>query len=268
MTDRVKELIADCRKRARAAWETDGTIEGNRRRDANFRPDAIRDIEQLATLAEQAIARAEKAEADLRGYDEDWMALYQAIGLSRDETDAHKIGNRIRELVKAEADLAAHKAALADVVERAAQLADTSKGYPTDVSIKIRSLASPDAAPYAKVLEAARASIPEEWHSSDEDSGPDCGVALHVSDKLHVWCGELSDRALADATDGDTVSSTGYFIALFDDGAPVGEQVTVYARALDYENGRALAQMLARHLAVHEALAAIEEPRLAGIGRG
>ena len=86
MTDRAKELIADCRKRARAAWETDGTVEGDHRRNANFRPDAIRDIEQLATIAEQAIAqndsyhaavqvlhsrleaehaRAEKAEADL-----------------------------------------------------------------------------------------------------------------------------------------------------------------------------------------------------------
>jgi len=72
------------------------------------------------------------------------------------------------------ADLAAHKAALADVVERAARVADfwaeakpVAKG--TDPSIvravnmtsknvaaEIRSLAPPDAAPYAKVLEAAR----------------------------------------------------------------------------------------------------------------
>jgi len=77
---------------------------------------------------------------------------------------------RHRQEIKAlKSDLAAHKAALADVVERAAQVTDASakicdeEGKPGPAlyfriaSSKIRSLAPPDAAPYARVLEAARA---------------------------------------------------------------------------------------------------------------
>jgi len=72
------------------------------------------------------------------------------------------------EIARLQSDLAAHKAALADVVERAAQVTDASakicdeEGKPGPAlyfriaSSKIRSLAPPDAAPYAKVLEIAK----------------------------------------------------------------------------------------------------------------
>ena len=68
----------------------------------------------------------------------------QALRASRQEIDRLK------------ADLAAHKAALADVVERAAREADDFGGGNPIIARRIRSLAPPDAAPYAKVLEAAR----------------------------------------------------------------------------------------------------------------
>ena len=60
-----------------------------------------------------------------------------------------------------QADLAAHKAALADVVERAVALCNAAEeaghGHWCGVlAEQIASLAAPDAAPYAKVLEAAR----------------------------------------------------------------------------------------------------------------
>ena len=68
----------------------------------------------------------------------------QALRASRQEIDRLK------------ADLAAHKAALADVVERASFIVDRDLAWGTELAETIRSLAPPDAAPYAKVLEAAR----------------------------------------------------------------------------------------------------------------
>lgn len=59
-----------------------------------------------------ALKGADALQRQLAGYEDDWRAVYVAIGLSRDETDAHKIANRIRELVHAEAALAEAHAGL------------------------------------------------------------------------------------------------------------------------------------------------------------
>jgi len=60
-------------------------------------------------------------------------------------------------LAQAQTDLAAHKAALADVLERAAKIAFEQIAYPFDAATaaaNIRRLAPPDATAYAKVMEA------------------------------------------------------------------------------------------------------------------
>lgn len=56
-----------------------------------------------------------------------------------------------------------------------------------------------------------------EWHSSDEDSGPDVGIAIGLNNGAHLWVGELSSARWQEAG-GDAMNlgkDSGSWIVLY-----------------------------------------------------
>ena len=74
-----------------------------------------------------------------------------------------------------------------------------------------------------------------QWHSSEEDGGPDVGVAVGLPGGLILWAGEISDRLHSEDSDGDGCpadlgENVGWWLVLFG-----RDSSTVIGRVLRYE---------------------------------
>lgn len=91
-----------------------------------------------------------------------------------------------------------------------------------------------------------------EQHTTGED-GETIGWRYRVDAHRSVWCGEISRRAFEeqlslDQREAAGDSDGGWFIVLFNEQHPRGEQMEVLARVLDENSGRRVAQLIAAGL--------------------
>jgi hypothetical protein len=115
---------------------------------------------------------------------------------------------------------------------------------PSDCMVK-----SPDRPAPASAMDV----LPEpqqEWHSSEEDGGPDVGILFKVDDKRSVWCGEVSKKTLVEADADHLGDDFGFFIVLYDETKPQGQQTELLAKAADQERGNKLARLAAIGVAI------------------
>jgi hypothetical protein len=82
-----------------------------------------------------------------------------------------------------------------------------------------------------------------QWHSSDEDSGPDVGISIGLGHGRMLWCGEISRQRHADA--GKEAAALGddfgWWIILY---GPPGE-TRVIAKCLNCYDARDMIEHLA-----------------------
>lgn len=89
-----------------------------------------------------------------------------------------------------------------------------------------------------------------EKHTSGGEDGETIGWRYLTGDGRSVWCGEISRSAYEDKLTeeqkfGAGESDGGWFIVLYDDRKPIGEQSEIIARVLDEDSGRMLAGIVA-----------------------
>lgn len=83
-------------------------------------------------------------------------------------------------------------------------------------------------------------------HVAGEEDGETVGWDYIVNATQHVWCGEISRRTFEEHGLAEPLGTDlGWFILIYDDGMPSGEQAIVVGKAPDEERARIAARLIA-----------------------